>query len=384
MRVAIIHNFYDKRNPSGENSVVLNDVEQMRNLGHEVDLYGFGIDDFRLGENNPLKVISGALQVLRFRAATKKSLEIYKPDIVHFHNLFPFVGFGVLKRAQKINIPTVFSMHNYRITCLNGMHFRNSQICTKCISSTPTRGIFFGCFRGSKTQSFFAYLANLKLRSIIKRVDGVVTLSPFMTSHIKVFMKKDCQVLERPTPSSRSRSKDFKKMRRVVYAGRLSQEKGIYKLCEDWCDSVAAKTGWTLFVLGDGPQMRELSQRFSDNASIRFLGLVSVDQVSQVMKESMLVIIPSRWFEGFPKIISQAAEASCALAVTDIGSLGSLEVPGLLKISDKPKSWQKYFNQLEAGELKSQGDLNLEWWKGNADSGKAANQLVEFYTRIVR
>jgi hypothetical protein len=53
VKEAVLHNFYDSRHPSGENSVVLHEVDQMRNLGLEVDLYVFGVDKLDLERISP-------------------------------------------------------------------------------------------------------------------------------------------------------------------------------------------------------------------------------------------------------------------------------------------------------------------------------------------
>ena len=113
------------------------------------------------------------------------------------------------------------------------------------------------------------------------------------------------------------------------------------------------------------------------------MGLLTSEEVSKIMKQSALVVVPSIWYEGFPKIISQASEASCSLAITDIGSLGSIRVPGLTRISLQSDSWVNYFNQLELKPLLFQGNQNFEWWKREANSKKSAAKLADFYRKVI-
>jgi hypothetical protein len=45
MRVAMLHNRYRTGQPSGENTVVAQTVDLLRNSGHEIDLYARNSDD---------------------------------------------------------------------------------------------------------------------------------------------------------------------------------------------------------------------------------------------------------------------------------------------------------------------------------------------------
>lgn len=383
MKVAVLHNFYDSRHPSGENSVVLHEVDQMRNLGIEVDLYGFGVDNLNLEGISPRILFQNLKLFLMFRYKTANSIRRERPDLIHIHNVFPFVGFGFLNVAKSLQIPVIYSMHNYRLTCLKGTQFRKGKVCVKCSTPNSVQGVLFRCYRGSYSQSLLAWRSNRKLRKVLAGAGGVITLSPFMTSRISRFIGSNCLVLERATPSETPTRVHNLKSKLIFFAGRISDEKGIELLCRSWVNSKASANGWLLVVAGDGPQLEVMTSNFASSASISFTGLLNHDEMSRKLATAALLVVPSIWFEGFPKVISQAASNSCAVALNDIGSLGSLELPGGYRIQNNEDSWSKFFSGLNMDELISKGTQNLKWWKESAEINTQTIDLVKFYSRVL-
>jgi hypothetical protein len=45
VRIAMVHSFYSSSQPSGENTVVLNEVDALRRAGHEVALFAAHTDE---------------------------------------------------------------------------------------------------------------------------------------------------------------------------------------------------------------------------------------------------------------------------------------------------------------------------------------------------
>ena len=355
----------------------------MRNLGLEVDLYGFGVDNLNLERISPRILFQNLKLFLMFRYKTVRAIRRERPDLIHIHNLFPFVGFDFLKVAKSLQIPVIYSMHNYRVTCLKGTQFRRGKVCVKCSTPNSVQGVLFRCYRGSYIQSLLAWRSNRKLRKVLAIAEGVITLSPFMTNRISKFIGGNCLVLERATPSETPACVDNLKSKLIFFAGRISDEKGIELLCRSWDNSKASANGWHLVVAGDGPQLEVMTSSFASSASISFTGLLNHDEISRKLASAALLVVPSIWFEGFPKVISQAASNSCAVALNDIGSLGSLELPGGYRIKNNEDSWSMFFSSLNMDELISKGAQNLKWWKESAEINNQTSDLVKFYSRIL-
>ena len=155
----------------------------------------------------------------------------------------------------------------------------------------------------------------------------------------------------KPTPlpwKERSRS--------VVFAGRLTAEKGVESLVKAWI-----KWGTPapeLRIMGDG----ELKERLMNLAStapevpIQFLGQLTSDEAQREIARSCLLVIPSECFEGFPMVVREAFAFGTAVAASDIGSLPSIVRQGKNGVLFSPGNPQSLLEVVQAA-WKEEGAL---------------------------
>ena len=87
IRIAMVHSFYSSAQPSGENTVVLNEVDALRRAGHEVALFAAHTDELE-GEVF-YKLRAGLRVATGYGRNPLKAIRDFSPDVVHVHNLFP-------------------------------------------------------------------------------------------------------------------------------------------------------------------------------------------------------------------------------------------------------------------------------------------------------
>ena len=130
MRIAVVHSFYSSRQPSGENIVVDLQVDALRRAGHDVRLVSRSTDELEQSVTYPVRA--------GLRAATGRGdspldeLHEFAPDIVHVHNLFPNLG---RRWVERLDLPLVTTLHNYRPICPEATLFRDGHSCTLCPDS---------------------------------------------------------------------------------------------------------------------------------------------------------------------------------------------------------------------------------------------------------
>jgi len=90
----------------------------------------------------------------------------------------------------------------------------------------------------------------------------------------------------------------------VVYAGRISPEKGVEELIESFL--MSKLDGFKLKILGDGPDFSRLNEKYNDKRVI-FYGQKSNKEVLQIIKNSKAVVTATRLYEGQPTLLCEAS-----------------------------------------------------------------------------
>jgi glycosyltransferase involved in cell wall biosynthesis len=110
----------------------------------------------------------------------------------------------------------------------------------------------------------------------------------------------------------------------ALFVGRLSPEKGVRTLLDAWKESSPRVP---LKIAGDGPLRPEV-EAISGRHNIEYLGPVSRERVCQLMRDALVLIIPSLWYEGLPVVVPEAFSAALPIIASNLGSLGTLIAPG--------------------------------------------------------
>jgi len=113
---------------------------------------------------------------------------------------------------------------------------------------------------------------------------------------------------------------------KVLFAGRLSKEKGLPLLIEA-CDRVRhSGTPLELLVAGDGPLRGWIHERMKSKGWIHALGRVPHSDLMELMVHSDLLAIASI-YEGLPTVLLEAVCAGVPVVSTKVGRAGELLGP---------------------------------------------------------
>ncbi|MGR5973789.1 glycosyltransferase [Bacillus cereus] len=200
----------------------------------------------------------------------KNYLMEMRPDVVHVHNFFPLLSPSIYHACQKLNIPIVQTLHNYRLICPSAMLMRNNQICESCIESSLWSAVKYGCYRDSKVQTLPVTMM-IKFNRVIgtweNAVDRYIALTNFSKqkfiqggiSESKIIVKPNF-LMQNLEPVNRNLDEEY-----ILFVGRISEEKGIRNLLNAW-KMIDNKKGTKLYIIGDGPDKKILeSEQFADD-----------------------------------------------------------------------------------------------------------------------
>ncbi len=306
LRVAVVHSFYSSKNPSGENVAVGQHIDALRRAGHEVELFAQRTD---IREQRKSYAIEAAWTVAT-GLGPRIHLEAFRPDIIHVHNMFPNYGKRWISRSS---VPIVASLHNYRPLCSNGLFYRDGSICTACLDQkSGYPAVKHGCYRGALRTIPIVLGQRFENDRLLVEADALIALSSQMESfYVTAGVPADkMKILPNFLPTKLD-SGIGDGGDTWLYAGRISDEKGLLPLLDRW------PSDRKLIVAGSGELSKEAKDVAAGNTNIDFVGPVERGRMISLMKKSIGLVFPSRCLEGFPMVYAEALSTGTPVLTWD-------------------------------------------------------------------
>jgi len=313
-RVLVVHNRY--RLAGGEDAVVDAEIALLRGRGHEVATY------FR--DNAELagtKAISAFTQTLWSRRTADEVSQLareFRPDVIHAHNTFALVSASLYWAGARAGVPVVQTLHNFRLLCVQAMLLREGRVCEDCVGRLPWRGVTRRCYRRSAVQSA-ALAAMLGLHRSLgtyrDKIARYIALNDFCRTKFiegglpaaRIAVKPNFVDLPQPFEGPR---------RGALFVGRLAPEKGIDTLL----GALRELPGVTIDVIGTGPDEHKLAR----HPQVRFLGWRPPEEVYARMRGASYLVMPSIWYENFPRTLVEAFACGLPVVASRLGALPEL------------------------------------------------------------
>lgn len=352
-RILLTHNFYGSSAPSGENQVFEIEKRLLKNNQHEVKEFTRHSDEIR--QQGIIGTIKGAAATAWnpwMAKAITSAVNNFQPDVVHVHNTFPLISPAIF-HAIGNKAARVLTLHNYRLFCPNAIPMRNGDVCTLCIDRhSVVPALQHGCYRGSRLATLPLALnisLHRHLKTWVNHVDAFIALTEFQRERMIAAGLPTDLVHVKPNfyPGSPTMRHWEQKENHVVFAGRLTAEKGIETLVKAWL--TWGETAPTLKILGDGELKPRLESLVSTAQckTIQFLGQLSPDEAERQIALAKLLILPSQCFEGFPMVIREAFAFGTPAAVSNIGPLPSIVKHGVQGITFEAGNPTSLLNEVQ-------------------------------------
>ncbi len=240
----------------------------------------------------------------------KIKMDEFQPDIVYVHNTWFKASVGIFKFLEKQNTETLLKIHNFRYFCTKNIfasnHFEDRVFCKACGLERSSMGIFNKYFQDSFLKSLIAIRYGKKYFKIIKNSNlKILVLTDFHKKYLeKLGVDRSKLYVFRNYLKVNKNLKSINTKNYIIYAGRISKEKGVEKLIQAFlkCEFKDIK----FKIVGQGPEKNKLQEKYKNN-SIEFVDQMSNSDVLNLIQNSISTVTSTSLFEGQPTLLCEAS-----------------------------------------------------------------------------
>lgn len=380
MRILQIHNAY--REHGGEDVSVAAECELLREAGHEVRQF------IVRNPERPGKALSTIVRAPHNRRAARSvmdEVEAFRPDVAHVHNTWFSLSPSVFEALSESGISIVFTLRNYRTTCMQSLLFRDGEVCTDCVGRSPVAGVRHRCYRGSTALSAIAAttISLARRRGSWQRADRVLALSESQRQIlVRAGLDDDrIDVVPNVVADPGPRSSPPSTSNRLLFVGRLVPEKGPKVLVDAWRELGDDRGELELVLIGDGPLRRELERNLP--SGVRMTGWLEPSAVRPEMLEARALLFPTQCLEPFGRGAAEAFAAGLPVLGSDLGAtaeiVGRLGPSWLVPTGDR-SSWADAIAALvDGGRIDGAGRRAREAYEGQLTPAMSLSRLEATY-----
>jgi glycosyltransferase involved in cell wall biosynthesis len=339
MKILSINKFF--WNKGGSEAVFFGEKALLEEMGHTVvpfsmksdqnlesEFSRFFVDNVDYTGSGGVGKIRAAMNIIysvEARLKMARLLDVYSPDIAHFHifqhQISPSV-FGPLRRHK---VPLVLTLHDLKPLCPTYKMYTNDRVCEACKGRKFYNCFINRCTKGSRFKSlintiemYFHYMLGY-----YQNVDRYIAVSKFYRDKMIEYGFGEGQVVYIPNYVDIGKfDRPYGDAGYGLYFGRLSYEKGVDHLLE----AAAGLGDIPIYIAGTGPSETQLkaivAERKLDN--VRFLGFVTGDELTMLIAEASFTVMPSIWYENCPMSVLESLALRTPVIGADIGGIPEL------------------------------------------------------------
>jgi glycosyltransferase involved in cell wall biosynthesis len=278
-----------------------------------------------------------------------RPLEDWRPDVVHFHNIWPLLTPAAIRKAKQAGATTVLTLHNSRFACPGGTCSISTQSARQ---ATPVRPCIAGssircAARNDPRRAIGESLAygvaqdiQRALHMLDRWVDAFVAPSRYVASmlHRAGIHPRRVAVIPHGVPV-RSSVKP-RESRYALYAGRITPEKGVGTLIE----AARAASDVPIAVAGDGPMVQRVR-----SGPVQYLGQLDRRAIDAALAAAAYTVLPSECHENLPYGVLESFEAGRPVIASSVGGLPEVvvhETTGLVVSPGSPEELAEAMQRL--------------------------------------
>lgn len=304
MKLLVIHNKYQVL--GGEDIAVENEIKFLEKHFEIRTIL------FSNREKNIVSLISSLIFNRNLKIMKKIKSEIFfnKPDYVYIHNTWFMVPLSLFKFLRSQNIITIIKLHNFRYDCTRSYsvkkHIFNKEFCNACGMKMKKYKYFNKYFNNSYLKSFLIIKFGKKLYKILSFKNiKLFVLTSFHKKHlIQLGFDKNKIYIQENFIEIKEKSINEEKGSYIVYAGRISDEKGVEEVIKSF--NFSKLKDFKLKIIGTGPELKKLMNKYSSE-NLEFYGFLPNSETLDIIYNSAAVVTATKLFEGQPTLLCEAS-----------------------------------------------------------------------------
>ena len=344
MKILFVHNDYIR--PSGEEAASSELAKMLEDHGHEVAWFRKSSSGIS-GIGSKLKAFVLGIYNSKSPKQLKEIIDSFHPDIVQVQNLYPFISTSIFKELRQSNVPVVMRCPNYRLFCPNGLCLDSKgRVCEKCFGTGKELWCAVKNCENSRLKSIGYALRGAYARfsrSILDGVDVFIVQSDFQKNKFVAqgISADRIAILPGIAPDICMPNTE-EPGRWVSFVGRVSREKGI----DEFIEAAKLNPRIPFKVAGNVDASYHIPSDLPQN--VEFVGFLSGDALNDFYLKSKMIVVPSKWYEGFPNVIVRAMLLKRPVVSTSIGCMQSIIRSGENGILVPPANGQLLANAISS------------------------------------
>ncbi len=331
MKVCLVHNAYGRL--SGEEVAVAGLRDSLTSHGHTVIPFFRSSTELEGRQLGKIGALFTGIYNIAARREFARLLDKERPDLVHINNLFPLISPSILDETKRRGIPTVMTVHNYRLLCPTGLLFSHGEVCHRCLNGREWWCAVRNCTGQWGKSSGYAvrnWVARVR-GSFSEGIDRFIAPAEFVKSMLvrhgypaeRIDVVRYIVSLETLQP--RLTDGEY-----VGYIGRISPEKGVDTIVE----AAKHQADIPFRFAGHFLQMPRLLRQVPGNC--QFMGEVPRRDLGAFVDGARFTVFASKWYETTGLSMAETMARGKAVICSAIGCLPELVEAGVTGLLFEP------------------------------------------------
>jgi len=338
MRILLINKYHYQK--GGAEKAYFDMAEILTEAGHEVAYFAmedpgnkktpwsrFFVKEVSYHQENQSlwQKIDLGLRILWNKEANTKLqalIDEFHPDVAHAHNIYHQLSPSIFHVLQQNGIPIALTLHDYKIVSPSYTLFAHHKVWEH---TSGVKAILDRVVDNSYAKSSVCALEKWfhKAKGSYDLVDVLISPSQFLADTCqKLGLKKEIEVLANPLLHIPKEGGE-KVPGKIVFVGRLSEEKGVDVLIRAFRDQSAEKK---LHIIGSGPEeakLKMLVKELNLTDTIIFHGALFGEELDREVLSSEALVVPSIWYENLPYVVTENLARGIVVIASDSGGMKS-------------------------------------------------------------